>query len=62
LNLLTILEERQNDTMDSWDQEKLENAIREKEDKDSGRDNLNKATEIVCKFFIEAIEDRRYGW
>jgi hypothetical protein len=48
--------------MDSWDQEKLENAIREKEEKDSGRDNLNKATEIVCKFFIESIEDRRYGW
>jgi hypothetical protein len=48
--------------MDDWDQDKLEKAIQEKEAKEEGRTNLNKATEIVCKYFIEAIEDRRYGW
>ncbi|KAI8903301.1 hypothetical protein EDD86DRAFT_215066 [Gorgonomyces haynaldii] len=46
-------------TMENWDQDKLEKAVAEK---DVGRENLNKQTDIVCKYFIEAIETRKYGW
>ena len=53
--------EKQTDTIDKWDQDKLETAVREKENVD-GRENLNKETEIVCKYFIAAIDDRSYGW
>ena len=49
----------EDETMENWDQTKLEEAVKQK---DVGRENLNKATEIVCKYFIEAIEDHRYGW
>lgn len=45
--------------MENWDQAKLELAIIERE---LDRDNLNKATDIVCKFFLEAIESAKYGW
>jgi len=43
---------------EGWSQEELEDAIRKQE----GRDNLNKPTDIVCKYFIAAVEDRTYGW
>jgi hypothetical protein len=45
--------------MENWTQETLEKNILERE---KGRENLNKATEIVCKYFIEAIETQKYGW
>ena len=41
--------------MEDWDQSQLEEAVNTK-----GEDNRNKPTEIVCKFFIEAIESRYY--
>lgn len=49
-------EDKEKDTMENWDQTKLEDAIKQRE---SGRENLNKATEIVCKYFIEAIETQK---
>ncbi|KAJ3310474.1 hypothetical protein HDV04_004973 [Boothiomyces sp. JEL0838] len=52
-------EDKEKDTMENWDQTKLEDAIKQRE---SGRENLNRATEIVCKYFIEAIETQKYGW
>lgn len=47
------------DPMENWDQAKLEDAINRKH---GGKENLNKPTDIVCKFFLEAIESRKYGW
>jgi hypothetical protein len=47
---------READTMDSWDQAKLEDVVKSKEQE---RPN---ATKIVCKYFIEAIEAKKYGW
>ena len=44
------------DTMDKWDQAKLESVVQSK------ADQQNKPTEIVCKHFIQAIEEERYGW
>lgn len=49
-------DKRAEDTMDKWDQEKLEMVVKQK--------HLAKpnATKIVCKYFIEAIETKKYGW
>lgn len=43
------------DTMDKWDQDKLEQVVTKKHgDKTT--------TDIVCKYFLEAIENKKYGW
>ena len=44
--------------MEDWDQEQLEQAIRQKH----ASENNNKPTEIVCKHFLDAVERRLYGW
>lgn len=45
-------------SMEEWDQETLEKVVEAK-----GKEyNDNKPTEIVCKFFIEAVERKQYGW
>ncbi|TPX31247.1 hypothetical protein SmJEL517_g05385 [Synchytrium microbalum] len=51
-------DEKDEDTMDKWDQEKLNAVVNQKHS--SG--NVNKPTEIVCKFFVDAIEAGKYGW
>lgn len=48
--------ERENDTMDQWDEEKLRSVILSK------HGNPKTTTEKVCKFFIEAVENGKYGW
>lgn len=42
--------------MDKWDQEKLEQVVKSKQG------NPKTTTDIVCKFFLEAIENQKYGW
>ncbi|EJU04951.1 hypothetical protein DACRYDRAFT_20523 [Dacryopinax primogenitus] len=49
-------EEKLKDTMDTWDEEKLRNVILSK------HGNPRTTTDIVCKFFIEAIEKGMFGW
>ena len=44
--------------MDDWDQETLEKAIAEKH----GKENVNNATTIICKHFLECVEKKLYGW
>lgn len=46
------------DTMEDWDQETLEKVIQSK----NAEYNQNKPTEIVCKYFLEAVEKKQYGW
>lgn len=49
----------ENETMADWDEKKLEDVVNTKH----GEDNLQKnTTQIVCKFFIEAVENATYGW
>ncbi|GAA5796335.1 hypothetical protein HPULCUR_001705 [Helicostylum pulchrum] len=52
-NLYT--DQREEDTMDTWDQKKLEEVVASKSTKQP-------PTDIVCKFFLEAIEASKYGW
>ncbi|KAI9481749.1 hypothetical protein BX667DRAFT_464373, partial [Coemansia mojavensis] len=44
------------DTMDKWDQKKLEEVTLSK------HGNPRTTTTIVCKYFLEAIENGKYGW
>lgn len=47
---------KQADTMDQWDEEKLRSVVLSK------HGNPRTTTEKVCKFFIEAVENQKYGW
>ncbi|KIJ51531.1 hypothetical protein M422DRAFT_44059 [Sphaerobolus stellatus SS14] len=49
-------DEKLDDTMDKWDDEKLRSVVLSK------TGNPRTTTDIVCKYFIEAIESKRYGW
>lgn len=49
-------EDKLTDTMDTWDEEKLRNVVLSK------HGNPRTTTDIVCKFFIEAIESEKFGW
>ncbi|KAF7374378.1 hypothetical protein MSAN_00321800 [Mycena sanguinolenta] len=49
-------EEKLNDTMDTWDQEKLAQVVLSK------AGNPRTTTDIVCKHFIQAIETQKFGW
>ncbi|KAG8766501.1 hypothetical protein FRC12_006846 [Ceratobasidium sp. 428] len=51
-----VRDEKMNDTMDKWDQEKLQSVVLSK------HGNPKTTTDIVCKYFIEAIETQRFGW
>ncbi|CUM64351.1 uncharacterized protein PRCAT00001953001 [Priceomyces carsonii] len=48
--------EKENDTMDNWDEEKLRKVILSK------HGNLKTTTDKVCKYFIDAVENGKYGW
>ncbi|CAG7855298.1 Zinc finger CCCH domain-containing protein 15 homolog [Serendipita indica DSM 11827] len=49
-------EDKENDTMDNWDEEKLRKVVLSK------AGNPRTTTDIVCKYFIEAIETKKFGW
>lgn len=47
------------DTMDNWDEKKLEEVVNKKH----GEAEKKKAkTQIVCRYFLDAIENNKYGW
>ncbi|GLT89679.1 hypothetical protein SLE2022_076560 [Rubroshorea leprosula] len=51
-------DKRDQETMEDWDQETLEQVVESK-----GKEyQQNKPTDIVCKYFLEAVEKKQYGW
>ncbi|RXH80649.1 hypothetical protein DVH24_004563 [Malus domestica] len=46
------------ETMEAWDQETLEKVVESKKNEYK----QNKPTDIVCKYFLEAVEKKQYGW
>ncbi|KAI9219488.1 hypothetical protein BC828DRAFT_349314 [Blastocladiella britannica] len=48
--------DKEEDTMDKWDQKKLEDVVASKSL------TPRTTTDIVCKHFLEAIEQGKYGW
>ncbi|OMO73469.1 Zinc finger, CCCH-type [Corchorus olitorius] len=51
-------DKRDEETMEDWDQETLEKVVQSK----TKEYNQNKPTDIVCKYFLEAVEKKQYGW
>jgi len=49
-------EDMMKDTMDQWDEEKLREVVLSK------HGNPKTTTDIVCKYFIQAIETEKFGW
>ncbi|KAK5042900.1 hypothetical protein LTR84_012402 [Exophiala bonariae] len=49
-------EEKEKDNMEDWDEEKLRNVVLNK------HGNPRTTTDKVCKYFISAVEDGKYGW
>jgi isochorismate synthase EntC len=49
-------EELQKDNMDDWDEEKLRKVVL------SRHGNPKTTTDKVCKYFIGAVEEGKYGW
>lgn len=49
-------EEKENDNMEDWDEEKLRKVVKSKQG------NNQTTTDIVCKFFLDAVENCKYGW
>eukprot|EP01015_Nassula_variabilis_P006430 TRINITY_DN1489_c0_g1_i4.p1 TRINITY_DN1489_c0_g1~~TRINITY_DN1489_c0_g1_i4.p1 ORF type:complete len:390 (+),score=127.55 TRINITY_DN1489_c0_g1_i4:151-1320(+) len=46
------------DNMETWDQKRLEEVVNTQQ----GKYKFSKPTEIICKYFLDAIEKSRYGW
>lgn len=44
--------------IEDWDQAELERVVKEKH----GSEKPANATNIICKFFLEAVETKKYGW
>lgn len=49
--------DKEEDKMDTWDQSKLEEVVKEKHG-----EKVVTQTDIVCKHFLDAIERSLYGW
>ncbi|KAF2691081.1 hypothetical protein K458DRAFT_355548 [Lentithecium fluviatile CBS 122367] len=49
-------EAKKKDAMDDWDEEKLRKVVLSK------HGNPKTTTDKVCKYFIEAVENQKYGW
>lgn len=49
-------QKKKEETMENWDEEKLRSVVMSKQG------NPKTTTDRVCKFFIEAVENGKYGW
>jgi hypothetical protein len=56
INLYSDPRDKEKDTMENWDQATLEAVVAQKYVKKPTE------TEIVCKYFLDAVEKRQYGW
>lgn len=52
-------EPNENDTMENWDEAMLEEVVAKKH---AESDKLKPKTDIICKYFIDALESSKYGW
>lgn len=44
--------------MEGWDMETLQKAVADKH----GSENKPNKTKIICKYFLDALDSRKYGW
>ncbi|XP_060076174.1 zinc finger CCCH domain-containing protein 15-like [Ylistrum balloti] len=50
---------RDEDTMDTWDENKLEEVVSKKHGEN---EKAKPKTAIICKHFLDAVENYKYGW
>ncbi|KYN20199.1 Zinc finger CCCH domain-containing protein 15 like protein [Trachymyrmex cornetzi] len=50
-------DDKEEDTMDKWDEDKLKEVVEKKHGSGS-----RPTTDIICKHFLEAVEKSKYGW
>ncbi|CAF2583714.1 unnamed protein product [Rotaria sp. Silwood2] len=50
---------KENETMANWDEAQLADVVERRHGEDNRKKN---ATQIVCKYFLEAVENNTYGW
>lgn len=50
-------DQRQEDTMENWNEEQLAEVVTKKHGP-----GIKTTTDLVCNYFLEAIEQRKYGW
>ncbi|MCO5592899.1 hypothetical protein L7F22_046903 [Adiantum nelumboides] len=55
---IDLYSDQRDATMEDWDQETLEKVVESKNNEYS----QNKPTDIVCKYFLDAVEKKQYGW
>jgi len=53
----SIYSQKDEENMDEWDEEKLAEVIKKKH----GAEQSNE-TDIVCKYFLDSVENNKYGW
>ena len=51
-------EDKDGDTMENWNDEKLKDVVDKKHSKEKNRPT----TDIICKYFLDAVEKSKYGW
>jgi hypothetical protein len=51
-------EDTQEEGMEGWDDAKLKEVVGKKH----GSQKIPNQTDIICKYFLEAIENGKYGW
>ncbi|XP_032689371.1 zinc finger CCCH domain-containing protein 15 homolog [Odontomachus brunneus] len=51
-------DDKELDTMDKWDEDKLKEVVEKKH----GGGGNRPTTDIICKHFLEAVEKAKYGW
>ncbi|XP_066586842.1 zinc finger CCCH domain-containing protein 15 homolog isoform X2 [Prorops nasuta] len=51
-------DDKEEDTMDKWDEDKLKEVVEKKH----GGGGNRPTTDIICKHFLEAVEKSKYGW
>lgn len=58
-NIYVDMREDEEDSMENWDEAKLLGIV---EKKHGESDRRMPKTDIICKFFLDALENSRYGW
>ncbi|MEE6489856.1 hypothetical protein FKM82_015702 [Ascaphus truei] len=52
-------DELEKDTMENWDEKKLQEVVNQKHGE---AEKKKPKTQIVCRYFLDAIENNKYGW
>jgi len=53
----SIYQQKEDENMDEWDEDKLAEVVKKKH----GAEKSNE-TDIICKYFLDAVENNKYGW